>query len=260
MNMRRLVVSLLFVLALQTLSVASGQVRIPGPGGGPPAGPPTITVTSALCPPNGVAAATTSCTLGAAGVVGDLLILKSKSSATVAGGVGPVWSFSGTASCSPVEIVPPALQPNGAGIFAVEEAACIVTTGGVTTPVVTWGGAGTAGFVDIEAFTVHTTNSWKTTFVDQIATNAAATTGVTCPTGTTPATTTANDFILATCDVFNATQTWGALTGYTQYAAVSRNTAGAYYKVVTSTGAQTTAVPLSATDFGLGIIVAFASN
>jgi hypothetical protein len=174
----------------------------------------------------------------------------------VGGTQDPVWTFSGTSSCTPTQVVAPITQSNG-GPFRITISACIITTAGANTPVITW----TVGnFTDIEAFTVHTTNTWKTTFLDQTQNNIQATTSTSCPTGTTAATTTANDFILATCDTFTAGQTWGALAGFTQYATVSRNTAGTYYKVVTSTGTQSTTVPLSATDFGVGIIVAFASN
>lgn len=236
---------------------ALSQVRIPGPGGAVPVtGGPTITVTSAVCINSTSSSNAISCPFGASGAVGDLAIFKSKVG-FVGGTQTPTWTFSGTSSCTPTTVVAPVTQSNGGGTFIETISACIITTAGANTPLITW----TAGsFVDIEAFTVHTTNTWKTVFVDQTQNNIQATTSTSCPTGTTAATTTANDFILATCDVFNVGQTWGALAGFTQYAAASRNTAGTYYKVVTSTGTQTATIPLSTTDFGVGVIVAFASN
>jgi len=233
--------------------VITASFRTTGGGGGSP------TVTSAVCVAN-TGTATANCALAATVVVGDLLVIKSKT-ANSGGTPAMAITYSGTTPCTASAIIAPVLQGNGPGTFAVAESGCIVTTGGTITPVATWTGGGVAGsFTDIQAFTIHTSTTWKSTFVDKTATNVASSTSTTCSTGTTAATTTANDFIYATCDVFNAAQTWGALGGFTQYAAASRNTAGAYYKVVTSTGTQTAAIPLSSTDFGAGLIAAFASN
>lgn len=242
-----------FAVFLYGQSFPAPGPGVSGVGGG---GGPTITVTSAVCVGSAVAQLA-SCTLGASGVVGDLLVIRSKTASTAAATVA--WSFSGTSSCTPTTVNAATFQGNGTGTFTVASAGCIITTAGANTPMATWTGS-TSFFADIEAFTVHTTNTWKTTFVDQVQANVGTTTSTSCPTGTTTATTTANDFILATCDVFNAGQTWGALAGFTQYATASRNTAGIYYKTVTSTGTQTAIVPLSATDFGVGMIAAFASN
>lgn len=236
----------------QTMQQAVIMSPQPSSGGGP-----TITVTSTvLCVGTG-ASNTANCTLGASGTAGDLLIVRSKTGSTVAGTVA--WSFSATSSCTLTTVNAATFQANGGGTFTVASAGCIITTAGANIPIATWAGS-SGGFTDIEAFTVHTTNTWKTTFVDQVASNIGTTTSTSCPTGTTTATTTANDFILATCDVFNVGQTWGALALYTQYVAASRNTAGIYYQVVISTGPQSTTVPLSASDFGVGMIAAFASN
>lgn len=245
--------ALLFSLLFYAQSFPAPGPGVHGTAGG---GAPTITVTSAVCVSSIVGGAA-SCTFGASGAVGDLAIFRSKTASTIAASV--TWSFSGTSSCTPTTVNAATFQANGGGTFTVASAGCIITTAGANTPVATWTG-GTINFTDIEAFTIHTTNTWKTTFVDQVASNVGTTTSTSCPTGTTSATTTANDFILATCDVFNAGQTWGALALYTQYVAASRNTAGIYYQVVTSTGTQTATVPLSASDFGVGMIAAFASN
>lgn len=247
----------LAILLFLGQSLFAQSFPAPGPGVyGSAGGGPTITVTSAVCV-GSAATVGASCTLGAAGVVGDLLIVRSKTGSAAAATVA--YSFSGTSSCTLTTVNPAAFQATGANNFTVASAGCIITTAGATTPVATWTGSG-AFFTDIEAFTIHTTNTWKTTFVDQVATNIGTVASTSCPTGTTAATTTSNDFILAACDVFAVGQTWGALAGFTQYAAASRNTAGIYYQTVTSTGTQTATVPLSGSDIGVGMIAAFASN
>lgn len=227
---------------------------------------PTITVTSAVCVAGTGAVTANSCTLGASGAVGDLLIVASKAAASAnTATIG--YSFTGTSSCTLTPVIASGAgtyQPNSGAsqTFISALAACIITTSGANTPTVTWTGTTTGGtaFTDIQAFTVHTTNTWKTTFTDQTATSVAATSTTSCPTGTTSATINANDFIVANCENFTAGQTWGALTGFTQYASASRNTAGLYYKSVTSTGTQSASIPLSASDWGVGMIAAFASN
>lgn len=235
----------------------------PGPGvhGTAGGGGPTIAPTSAVCTANN-GFSNANCTLAASGAVGDLMIFRSKSS-IVTGTATLAITFSGTASCAtPTQVIAPTQQTNGAGKFVIAEYACLITTAGANNPVATWSGTAISGtFTDINVFTVHTSNTWKTTFIDQTATPVVASvTSTSCPTGTTAATTTANDFILATCDVFNAGQTQGAMAGFTAITGASTNTSLAYYKVVTSTGTQTATVPLSATDFGVGMIAAFASN
>lgn len=224
----------------------------------PPNGVPTITVTSSVCV-NSDPSQSVTCTWPSSGAVGDLAVFISKS-ATAAGTWTPTWTFTGTAPCTPTQVVAPTVQPNGGGTFVKTIYACIITTAVAAAPNILWT-VSSSVFTDIETFTVHTSNTWKTAFVDQVSTPIVATvTSTSCPTGTTAATTNANDFILATCDVFNAGQTWGTLALYTQYPAASRNTAGVYYAIATSTGAKSAIVPLSVSDFGVGMLVAFASN
>jgi hypothetical protein len=149
-------------------------------------------------------------------------------------------------------------QDNGSGHFITSASGCIITATGTNTPVATW--TGTDGsFTDIEAFTISTTSTWKSTFLDTVLAAKATTSTTACP-ATAITTTNANDFVVAVCQVFNAGQTWGTLSGYTNAATASRNTTGIYYKSVSATGSQTATVPLSAADYGLSFIISFASN
>jgi hypothetical protein len=257
--MGKALILLLLSLPVAAQTMQMGTNAVPNPTGG--GGGPTITLTSAVCTGN-AASLTVNCTLGASAAVGDLLLILTKSSSLV-GTATVAYSFTGTASCTPTAILAPGtatFQSNGSGHFITAMAGCIITTAGANVPQAVWTGAD-ASFSDIEVGVYHTTNTWKTTFLDQISTpNIATATATTCPTGTTASTTNANDLIIATCQVFNVGQTWGTLSGFTSRAALERNTTGWYDKSVTSTGTQTATVPLSVTDFGLGFIVAFASN
>jgi hypothetical protein len=137
--------------------------------------------------------------------------------------------------------------------------ACIVTTPGAASPVVTWFGSD-AAFTDIKVGTYHTTTSWAPNFVDKVATNVATESSTRCSTGTIAATTNADDLIVATCDNFNAAQTWEPLDGFTLRANSSRNTTGWYDTRVSSNGTQTATIPLSSSDLGVGMIAAFSAK
>jgi hypothetical protein len=227
----------------------------------PIVGAQTIAYTGASCTRHS-SAITASCTLAAAAAVGDLEVITSKSASTTPS-VTAVLTFSGTASCPKgTQVIAPGAatwQSNGAGHFVTTMFACIVTTAGAASPVVTW--FGTDGtFTDIKVATYHPVTSWASEFVDKAATHVAATSSKSCPMGTTAATANAKDLIVAVCDNFNVAETWGALTGFTNRSASSTNTTGWYDTTVSSTGAQTATIPLSSDDHGVGMIAAFAAN
>jgi hypothetical protein len=125
--------------------------------------------------------------------------------------------------------------------------------------VITWFGADGA-FTDIKVGTYHARTSWAPNFVDRVATNVATESSTRCPTGTIAATANVDDLVVATCDNFNAAQTWGPLNGFTSRTGSSRNTAGWYDATVSSTGTQTATIPLSFSDLGVGMIAAFATK
>jgi hypothetical protein len=252
---------LLLILALVFPLAASAQWTLPqhivhATSGGPA---PTITYGSTACV-NNASAASANCPMSGSVAVGDLLVVVSKTESATSGTTAAM-SFADIVSCSsPTQVIPAStFQSNGSGHFSTAMFACIVTTAGAATPIVTWTG-GDAGFTDIAVATYHTTNSWKTTFVDQTASSVAATVTTGCPTGTTATTTNANDLIVATCQNFNVGETWGTLSGFTNRGNSSRNTVGWYDKSVSATGTQSTTIPLSSTDVGIGMIAAFASN
>jgi hypothetical protein len=227
----------------------------------PIAGAQTITYTGASCTRHS-SGVTASCTLAIPASVGDLEIITSKAASNTAA-VRAVLTFSGTASCpKETQVIAPGAatwQPNGSGHYVTTMFACIVTTTGVASPVVSW--FGTEGtFTDIKVSTYHATTGWTSDFVDRVATNVAATASESCPTGTTAVTANANDLIVAVCDNFNEAETWDTLTGFTNRPTSSTNTAGWYDTTVSSTGAQTATIPLSIKDHGVGIIAAFAAK
>jgi hypothetical protein len=222
------------------------------------AGAQTITYTAASCTHSSLAVAA-SCTLAAPASIGDLVVITSKSSSNTAS-VKAVLTFSGTASCSKAtQVIAPdraTWQTNGSGHFVTTMFACIVTTPGAASPVVTWFGSD-AAFTDIKVGTYHTTTSWAPNFGDKVATNVTTESSSRCPTGTIAETTKADDLIVATCDNFNDAQTWGPLNGFTLRANSSRNTTGWYDTAVSSTATQTVTIPLSSSDLGVGMIAAF---
>jgi hypothetical protein len=224
------------------------------------AGAQTITYTGASCT-RSASAVTASCTLAAASV-GDLEVITSKSSSNTAS-VTAVLTFSGAASCSTsTRVIAPSAatwETSGGGHFITTMFACIVSTAGASSPVVTWFGTD-ATFTDIRVAIYHSPTSWASNFVDKVATNVAAVPSTSCPTGTTAATTNPHDLIVAVCDNFNASETWRTLTGFTNRPASSTNTAGWYDTTVSSTGPQTATIPLSASDRGVGMIAAFAAK
>ena len=216
-TIRGIVLTLMTALCLPAFAQDQGESALLFAGGGTLA---TITYAAAHCV-GSTSTATASCALAASGAVGDLLVLASKSSTVVNTATAAV-SFSGTASCSsPTQVIAPQWQPNGSGHFSAVLFACIITTAGATTPAVTWTG-GDGSFTDIVAGTYHTTASWKSTFVDKSASNIVVTASTGCPTGTTAATTNANDLIVATCNNFNVAETWGTLAGFTNRAAFAQ--------------------------------------
>lgn len=230
-----------------------------GAGGGATAGGPTISiVTAASCNGSSGTAAGT-CTNTGASVIGDLIILVSKSQSNSS---GATIAFTGTLPCTPTAVIAPSVatwQSNGPAHFIAAIYACIVTSAVTAAPIGTWT-SGTGGFTDLRVGTYHSTAGWKVAFADQNMQVISATSQVSCTTGTTPATTSANELIVATCDVFNNSQTWNALATYTSQTVVESTSAGWYSKQVSSTGTQTAAIVLSAADFGLGMIATFASN
>jgi hypothetical protein len=222
--------------------------------------PSIISYTGVGCATSATSASA-SCTLSAAGAVGDLLIINSKASSSSSTASAAV-SFSGTAPCaSTTTVIAPSFstfQSNGGGFIAAMYA-CIITTASTATPKVTWTGGN--GFVSsITVATYHTGTSWKTTFVDQTNTNVSSSSLGSCSTGTTSVTTNAVDLVVAICMNADNSQTWRALAGFTNRAASSLSFTGWYDRYVSTKSAQTALIPFSSADYSVGMIAAFASN
>lgn len=240
---------LLFALCLSGYSQILSPIRnAPVAAGG---GTPTITRVQACV--NSAVSATVNCVMGSNIASGNLLVVTSKTgSATVA---TPVITSSAGVACTWNTV---ATSTNVLAAFTGTLGYCNIPSGGAETVTLTWSGpVGT--FTDIAVAEYHTTNTWVSPALDVSANLVNSTPSTTCSSGTSGATSNANDLVVGLCECFNSAQTWGAATGYTNYAAASRNTTGWYDKVVTSTGTQSFSTTIIS-DISWGIVAAFKSN
>ncbi len=224
------------------------------PVSGAPAGP-TITLTSSVCKGNAALPAAT-CTLASSAAVGDLLLLLTKTESDPLASVA--FTYAGVPACTPTAVISEVFQTS-ASKFSVGLYGCIVTTAGAAAPIATWTGA-SGNFTDIVAAVYHTTNTWKSTFVDRSASSVNVTSIASCPTGSTAATTTATDLVIVICSNFNTSETLGTLAGYTGRSALSTDSTQWFDKQVSATGVQSATYAMSAADFSVGFIAALASN
>lgn len=202
-----------------------------------------------------------NCSNTAAPQVGDLLFLVSYADGSTLSGVSTAPGFTSTTLCSGgwTQIGSYQLQSNGTGKFVTASFYCVVTTANTTSVQAVWTGAGTTfGGISLSDYT--STTGFAGSPVDGTPGVAVASTSTTgCPTGTVTTSNSA-DLLIATCTNFNTGQTWGLLPGWTNEGASSRNTLGIYDSLQTSSGAQSTTVPLSVADYGVGQIFAFKLN
>lgn len=233
------------------------QLGFPGPGTPhTTASGPTITYVQGCV--NLASATTVTCALGSNVTSGNLLVVVSKAQNNSGTGT-PAFTSSAGVSCTWVQAVPVTLIGTGTP-FDATMYTCLVPSTGAQTVSVTWTGTTGGPFTDLTVAEYSTSTSWNSTVLDQQASSLNSASTTSCVTGTTSATTNANDLVVAVAENFNAGQTWGALAGFTNRAASSRNTVGFYDKVVTATGTQSTTIPLSAADSSTGMIAAFRSN
>lgn len=250
--MRR-VLSLLLVTTFWTLPL-SGQAVIVVKHHASAA--PTITFVQG-CVNSASSTGTVTCPMGSSIISGNLLNVSSKVGLDAA---QPTVTFSSSSgvSCTWVSAVAVTANTGTGGPFYDAMATCLVPSTGTETVQVAW--TGSESFVDIRVAEYHTSTSWKSPALDQSTSHATTTAGTTCTTGTTPATSNTYDLVVANCDTWNAAQTWGAVSGWTNRATASRNTAGSYDKSVTSTGTQTFSDTSITSDISTGMIAAFMSN
>ena len=246
---------LLFGLILASCAYAQffpfpGPGRIAASGGG--GGTPTITYVQG-CVGNASGASAT-CAMPGNVTAGNLLVVTSKTdgvsvtafTATSSAGVTCTWTSAGVAQ-------------HTVSNFAGGMAYCVVpSTGAQTVQVTATGGSGS--FTDIAVAEYSSSSGWAASPLDVFTSSVNTASSTSCPSGTTSATTNANDLVFGACMTWNAGQTWGAVSGFTNRAASSRNTTGAYDKTVTSTGTQSFTGVLSASDISIGFVAAFKAN
>lgn len=205
---------------------------------------------------NSASALTTSCTLSVTS--GNLLVVSSKTQNST--GTGAIVVSNTGATCTWNRAIPTSPLASGTP-FNSSVYTCIAGSTASTPVTVTWSGTTSGPFTDISVAQYSTSATWNNPVLDRSIQSANTTASTSCATGTTPATQNPNDLLLAICQNFNSAQTWGTLTGYTNRATSSRNTLGVYDKAITSAGAQSTTIPLSASDSSQGALIAFqASN
>lgn len=247
--------SLLFLLGILSLAAALAQIYpFPGPGtAGPHSGGGGSTSTYIQGCVEDASAATTNCTTGSDVTAGNLLVVASK---TGSQGLPVSYTITG-AGCtwSQLTIIADATGED----MATNIGYCIVPTTTTGTITVTWAGGGLdSTFTDIAVAEYSGSAGWNATPLDQSVETATAT-STSCPSGTTSATTNADDLVVGVAFNFNQAQTYGAVAGYTFRSASSRNTTGYYDKDVSSTGTQSITVPI-ASDICNGMLAAFKLN
>lgn len=255
--MRNILLSIILILA-PLCDLRAQRMTLTGAGLGAAAGAPPPTVSFVNGCVGNASSLTTNCTL--TWTSGNLLVAASKTENT-SGTAAPVFTSTSGANCPWVRAMPPTAIATGSG-FNSTMYTCILAGSGSQTVTITWSGTTGANFTDLSVSQWSTTSTWNNPVLDRAINNSNTTSTTSCPTGTTGlATQNANDLLIAVCQNFNNAQTWGALTGWTNRATSSRNTLGLYSKAVTSTGTQSTTVPLSAADQSQGMLIALqASN
>jgi hypothetical protein len=209
---------------------------------------------------NSASAASVTCAITGGITSGNLLVVMSKTQ--VISSTNPVATISVSSSsgvsCTWSVVQSPQVNSNGA--YNTAEYYCVAPSTGAETVQVSWTGTGapSSPFTDIAIAEYNSTTGWQSPALDVEASTVTINGGsVSCSTGTTAATTNANDLVVATCGNWNAAQTYSGATGYTQRAGSERNTTAWFDKTVTSTGTQTAAITQSAQDGSIGIIAAF---
>jgi hypothetical protein len=173
---------------------------------------------------------------------GDVIVVASKSQASATGSTVVVSSTGVTCTWQFATDTQAPNNPSWDTTFSSTVAYCLVASGGSMTITATWTITAGGGFTDIGV----AEESPGTGFVfsgpflqDQISSFNPGGAVTTCTSGTTAATTNANDLLIGVCVNFNTAQTYGAATGFTLRSASSRNTLGFYDATVSATGAQT---------------------
>jgi hypothetical protein len=204
---------------------------------------------------NGSGSLSASCTLGANVTGGNLLVVITRDGDAIPGGATPTLSSTGV-TCSWTLAVP-VLWTNApmSGDFDTTMYYCLPASSGSMTVEVTWSES-SLNFVDLAVAEYSTTNGWKIPTLDQEAAQANAS-STNCTSGTTPATSSANDLLVGACVTWDAAETWGPVSGWTNSSTSSRNTLGWYDSSTTTTGAQTWSMTMGTATANTGLVAAF---
>lgn len=203
---------------------------------------------------NNAAAGSVTCAMGSNITSGNLLVVSSKS----AGAGAITFTVSSSAGVACTWSNAQSLQHGIEGFSAVLAYCRVPSTGAQTVQVTATGSSGS--FTDIAVAEYSSATGFAASPLDASSSSSNSPASTSCASGTTGATTNANDLVVGTCMTWNAGQTWGAVTDYTNRAASSRNTLGFYDKAVTSTGTQSFTGVLSASDNSMGFVAAFKGN
>lgn len=222
-------------------------------------GTPTITFVNGCT--NNSTTLTTNCSLSATS--GNLLVVTSKTgtSSTVPG--TPVITSTSGPSCNWIRLIPTTSGSGGTSEAPISSTmyGCIVPSTGTEQVTVAWTVSNNLSFTDIGVSQWSTTGAWYGGLLDTNGQSQNLTSTTSCATGSTQvATQNPNDLLLAVCQNWNSSQTWGALSGFTNRASSSSTSEGLYSKVLTTTGTQSATVPFSAADFSQGAIVALQAS
>lgn len=181
-----------------------------------------------------------TCAMGSNVTAGDLLVVTSKVASTA---TGATLAISDTTGATWTNLTP--VWNNATAGFSSSVGWAIAGSTAADTVTVTWSGGTLAGFVDCTVAEYGSTLGWNSSTLDVSTSAFSATAGTSCASGTSAATTNANDLVIGVCFNFNVAQTYGSVAGYTFESASSRNTTGFYDQPVTSTGTQSITVPVT---------------
>lgn len=178
-----------------------------------------------------IASSSPTCAGYASVTSGDLLVVTASGQ-----NGGPYITSTGAGACTwtPVTGI-----FNATGHFQTWMWYCIVPSSGATTITAT---QVNGSFEIIGLAEYSSTTGWQTPAYDQVSLGQNLASATPCSTGTSPAMTNANDLIVAICQTWNISETWGAVSGYTNRAGSSLagigDDLGWYDKTVTAAATQ----------------------
>lgn len=191
------------------------------------------------------------------GTSGSLVFLTSKLGTTASTNTVAFTLTGATCSASSLTTVGTTVTAN----FQQAIGWCLLSNSATVTPAVAWSVSPGGTFTDLTTTMFTSTSGFNSSPLDQsIQTAVSATAQTSCSSGSTSATTNANDLVVGVGMNFNVGQTYtSGTTGYTPITAGSRNTTSVQYKNVSATGAQSFALTFTS-DIWACSVFAFKMN